>query len=205
MESTRRSDWITARSEYIDPLDERFPDHPYREQTQAWRDKIALDEAEGRAKMLASPTPTPFSQPQTNGERQFAAFHALASKAEAEGDELTAERFWREMIGTIAADDPDDRRWVLLAQKRADDLGTRIQERRAFVQQQVLRAVAAMQAGRPREAAAIQGMLREKYGRYTDLADFFAPVPGPEPEPEVEPSPPAETAPKSDEPAPGSG
>ncbi|AMV36503.1 serine/threonine-protein kinase [Planctomyces sp. SH-PL62] len=188
MESTRRSDWLTARAEYIDPLDKRFPDHPYREETQAWRDKIALDEAEGRAKLLASPTPTPFSQPQTNGERQFAAFHSLASKAEAEGDELTAQRYWREMIGTIAADDPDERKWLLLAHHRADDLATRIRERRAFVEQQYLRAVAALQAGRPREASAIQGMLREKYGRYTDLAEFFAPVPTPSPEPPPQPT-----------------
>ncbi|MDG3007030.1 serine/threonine-protein kinase [Paludisphaera mucosa] len=202
MESTRRADWITARDEYIDPLDSRFPDHPYRERTKAWRDQIELDEAEGRAKMLASPTPTPFSQPQTNGERQFAAFYNLAARAEAEGDEVAAERYWREMIGTIAEDDPDDRRWALLARKRADELEKRIQDRRAFVEDQVGRAVVAIQSGRPKEALAIQAMLREKYGRFTDLADVFAPVGMPEPRPAPEAAPPTAPEPKPEAPAP---
>lgn len=176
MASARRSDWITARNEYIDPLDSRFPDHPYHPQTKAWRDKIILDEAEGRARMLSSSTPTPFSQPQTNGERQFVATNAMASKAQAEGDEMSAERYWRGMAGTINADDPDDRKWFLLATKRADDLALQIRARRDFVEEYLRRAVAAVQAGRPNEAIQIQGMLREKYGRYTDLADLFAPA-----------------------------
>ena len=54
MASSRRSDWMTARDEYLEPLDERFPNHPYREQTRKWRDKILLDDAESRAKVLTS-------------------------------------------------------------------------------------------------------------------------------------------------------
>jgi serine/threonine protein kinase len=184
MESSRRSDWVQAIREYVDPLDARFPDHPYREQTRAWRDKLVLDEAEGRARLLASPTPTPFSQPQTNGERQFALYHAMAAKAEADGNELEAERYWRQMAGSVPPDDPDDRKWHLLAVKRADDLAARIHDRRVFVEEQFRRAVAALQAGRPKEAIQIQAMLREKYGRFTDVADLFAPLePDPEPEP----------------------
>lgn len=181
MESSRRSDWVEAIREYVDPLDSRFPEHPYREQTRAWRDKLALDDAEGRARLLASPTPTPFSQPQTNGERQFALYHGMAAKAEADGDEAGAERYWREMAGVVSQDDPEDRRWHLLATKRADDLAARVRDRRAFVEEQFRRAVAALQAGRPKEALQIQAMLREKYGRFTDVADLFQPV---EPEPE---------------------
>lgn len=195
MESPRRSDWVEAIREYVDPLDSRFPDHPYREQTRAWRDKLALDDAEGRARLLASPTPTPYSQPQTNGERQFALFHGMAAKAEAEGDELGAERYWREMAGTVSQDEPEDRRWFLLATKRADDLAARIRDRRAFVEEQYLRSVAAFQAGRPKEALQMQAMLREKYGRFTDVADLFQPG-EPEPEKPDGPEKPADAKPE---------
>ncbi|WP_165067000.1 serine/threonine-protein kinase [Paludisphaera rhizosphaerae] len=190
MASSRRSDWITALSEYVDPLDSRFPNHPYREQTKAWRDKIIIDEAEGRARMLASATATPFSQPQTNGERQFAAFNALASKSEAGGDEVSAERFWREMAGVLSPDDPDDRKWSLLAAKRADELAAKIKTRREYVESMLRRAVAALQAGRPTEAIQIQAMLREQYGRFTDLGDLFTPQPQ-ETEPPAAPDTPA--------------
>lgn len=188
MESSRRSDWIAAIREYVDPLDDRFPDHPYREQTRAWRDKLVVDEAEGRARLLASPTPTPFSEPQTNGERQFALYNAMAAKAEAEGNQVDAERYWREMAAAIPPDDPDDRKWHLLAVKRADELGAQIRDRRTFVEEQFRRAVAALQAGRPKEALQIQAMLREKYGRFTDVADLFAPLEA-EPEPQPDDAP----------------
>lgn len=177
MESTSRSDWLIAMREYIEPLDRRFPDHPHREQTQAWRDQIALDEAEGRAKLLASPVKTRFSDPQNNGERQFVAFQALAAKAEDEGDELTALRVWREMGATLDPDDGDDRKWFLLANKKVIDLTTQIQERRAFVENQLRRAATAYRAGRTSDAMAIQSMLRDRYAHYTDLADLFGPIP----------------------------
>ena len=48
MASRSRADWRTARDEYIKPLDDRFPNHPYREQTREWRDKILLEDAESR-------------------------------------------------------------------------------------------------------------------------------------------------------------
>lgn len=177
MESTSRSNWLIAMREYIEPLDRRFPDHPHREQTQAWRDQIALDEAEGRAKLLASPVKTRFSEPQNNGERQFVAFQALAAKAEAEKDQLTALRVWREMGATLNSDDSDDRKWFLLANKRVTDLTTQIQERRAFVENQLRRAATAYRMGRTGDAMAIQSMLRERYGDYADLADLFGSLP----------------------------
>lgn len=203
MESPQRSDWLIAMRDYIEPLDRRFPDHPYREETQAWRDQIALDEAEGRAKLLASPVQTRFSEPNTEGERQFIAFNALASKAEAEGDELTAQRCWAEMSATVNADDPDERKWFLLANKRANDLAVRIQERRAFVEAQLRKAAAAYRMGRTNDAMTIQAMLQERYSHFTDLADLFGSVPQaaedhepksePEPETEAKPEPEATT------------
>jgi serine/threonine-protein kinase len=197
MESTRHSDRVTALEEYIEPLDRRFPDHPYHAQTQAWRDMIALDEADRRSKMLESTTPSPFSEPKTDGERQYVAFFSLASKAAAAGREDASAGYWREMIGTLNADDPDDRKWILLAKKKAEELETKIRERRTFVEDQLRRAEAAVRGGRPNEAIAIYAMLKERFSQYSDLADLLAPAPPPE----AFPQPPA-PAPGTEKPAP---
>lgn len=205
MESPQRSDWLIALRDYIEPLDRRFPDHPYHDETNAWRDKIALSEAEGRAKILASPVRISSSEPNTEGERQFVAFNTLASRAEAEGDELTAQRAWAQMSATVNAADPDDRKWFLLASKRADDLARRIQERRAFVEGQFRKAAAAYRMGKTNEAIAIQTMLHERYAHFTDLADLFADVQPEAPKPEDDkPSDeaPATSTPAADDPQP---
>ena len=90
MASSHRSDWLTAREEYFDALDRKHPDHPYKEQLQKWRDKILLDEAEGRARNLSSKVQTQFSEPHTNAERQYVSFDTLAAKAVDAGNEVAA-------------------------------------------------------------------------------------------------------------------
>ena len=90
MASSHRSDWLTAQEEYLDPLDHKHPGHPYSEQVQKWRDQILLDEAEGRARNLSSPVKTSFTEPHTDGERQYVSFDTLATRAAAEGNDLLA-------------------------------------------------------------------------------------------------------------------
>lgn len=177
MASSHRSDWLTAQEEYLDTLDHKHPGHPYSEQVQKWRDQILLDEAESRARNLSSPVKTSFSEPHTNGERHYVSFDTLATRAAAEGNDTLALTYWREMARLIKPDDREERKWHLLALKRASELEARMQERRAFVIDQLARANAARQAGRPNEWLAIMAMLREKYSQYTDLADLLAPQP----------------------------
>jgi serine/threonine protein kinase len=185
MTSSHRSDWLTAQEEYLDTLDRKYPGHPYSEQLTKWRDHIVLDEAEGRARNLSSPVKTSFSEPHTNAERQYVSFDTLATKAIGEGNDALALTYWREMARLINPDDREERKWHLLALERADKLETRIQERRAFVIDQLSRAIAAHQAGRPNESVAIRAMLKEKYSHYADLADLLGPpletMPGPPP------------------------
>ena len=71
MASTQRRDWLTALDDYIKPLEERFPDNPYRDQTQKWRDKILLDEAESRGRNLTSGLDISLTRPTNNAERKF--------------------------------------------------------------------------------------------------------------------------------------
>ena len=50
MASDKLSDWMTARDEYLDPLDRRFKQNPYLKTTRGWRDRIELQMADNRAK-----------------------------------------------------------------------------------------------------------------------------------------------------------
>ena len=179
MASSHRSDWLTAKEEYFDALDRKHPDHPYKEQLRKWRDQILLDEAEGRARNLSSPVKTQFSEPHSNGERQYVTFDTLAAKAIGEGNETMAAQYWRELARVLKPEDRDERPWYLLAVRRADELEAKIQERRAFVIDQLERADAALKAGRPNEAVAIRAMLSEKYAQYADLSDLLGTASGP--------------------------
>ena len=42
MDSEERSDWLQAPREYLDDLDRWYPNHQYKEETEDWRDRIAL-------------------------------------------------------------------------------------------------------------------------------------------------------------------
>jgi serine/threonine-protein kinase len=177
MASSRRADWLTALEEYLDPLDQRFPDNPYREQTQKWRDKILLDEAEGRANILAAPVRIKGTEAKTKGESQFVVTNAVASEASERGDDLTALRQWQEMAGSLDPKDPDERKWHLLALHRVSQLETAMRDRRQYVEKQLRIAEEALRNDQPDQAMAIRNKLVEKYSGYKDLADLFpAPV-----------------------------
>jgi hypothetical protein len=77
------------------------------------------------------------------------------------------------------AEDRDERPWYLLAVRRADGLEAKIQERRAFVIDQLQRADAALEAGRPNEAVAIRAMLSESTLNMPTSPTCWAQLPGP--------------------------
>jgi len=177
MASSRRADWHTARDDYLDPLDKGFPNNPYREQTQKWRDKILLDDAEGRARVLTSGQKTRMAEPANTTESQFVITNELAVGASSRGDDPTAIRQWQELANHLHPDDPDERPWHLLALHRVVQLENLMRDRRQYVEKQLGLAEAAYRAGRFDEAATIRSKLKEQYSRYIDLADIFPPTP----------------------------
>jgi serine/threonine-protein kinase len=179
MASSRRADWVTARDEFLKPLDDRFPTHPYREQTQKWRDKILLDEAEGRAKVLGSGLKISISEPVNDTERQIVIATELAAGASGRGDDQTAARQWQELADHLNPNDPDQRKWSLLALHRVAQVENAISDRRQYVLKQFELAEAEYRRGRFEEAAAIRSKLLEQYARFTDLADIFPKKPPP--------------------------
>lgn len=174
MASNRRSDWVIAREDYIEPLDRRFPNNPYREQTQKWRDKILLNDAEGRATVLSSPLKLrDVNQPANNAERTFVLAYKLASADSERGDDISAKARWEEMAQKLKPDEPEERPWYLLALERAKERDMVMRDRRQFVDAQLDEARTARVAGRTGEANAILSKLFEQYGHIRDLADLF--------------------------------
>jgi hypothetical protein len=205
MASTKRGDWLEARDEYLDKLDQRFPDHPYREQVQKWRDKISLEDAERRGSVLSSPIKNSLTEPATNPERLFKVTNAVADEASGRGDDLAARDQWQKMAGQLKPEEPEDRRWYLLALHRAETLDRAMQDRRQIVIKLLSEADIAFRAGRTNEAITIRSKLFDDYSRYKDLSDLFpaqpanvpeAPASTPSPRPDVSnaPQPAAPTA-----------
>jgi serine/threonine-protein kinase len=174
MASKSRHDWLTARDDYLDPLDTRFPSNPFREQTQKWRDKIILDEAETRSAVLSSPQKVgKINQPANNTESLFVVTFAAATAASDRGDDLSARRHWEEMAQKLKPDEPEQRPWYLLALERIKDRDVAMRDRRQFVETQLELVRKANIGGRKLEAITIWNKLVEQYSHFTDLADLF--------------------------------
>ena len=190
MASTKRSDWLKAREDYLDPLDKRFPGHPYQKTTTVWRDQILVSDVEGRAATLQSSTDSPFSRPNGAVEARWKGNYLPVVAAEKRQDEVAAARLWEELAKSYHPDDPEERGWHLLALRHADELKKAIADRRELVLRQLANAQQAELQGRREEAVGLRQELINRYGQYTDLADLFGPRPHEQPQ-----SPPATDAP----------
>jgi eukaryotic-like serine/threonine-protein kinase len=202
MASPKRTDWLEARDEYLDKLDQRFPDHPYREQTRKWRDKILLEDAERRGSVLSSALKNSLTEPATSAERLFKISYAVADDASKRGDDLAARNQWQKMAGELKPNDPEDRLWYLLALERAETLNRTMQDRRQIVLKLLEDADMAFRVGRPNEAITIRAKLFDDYSRFKDLADLFPTPPVNSPEASGAATSPQPVAPGPSQPAP---
>jgi serine/threonine-protein kinase len=197
MASDDRHKWDEALKDYIEPLDARFPDNPYKPQTKAWRDKIALADAEARAHVLESPVNTRLNEPKNKIEERFIEYFTVASAARKRGDDPAAAEAWASLAQLYNPDDPEERPWQVLAKNKSEELHKTIAQRRTMVTELLTKAMAAEASGQVREARGIRAEVISRYGQYTDLADLLglrpATPPGqpaPEPEPPATPEPP---------------
>ena len=180
MASSRRTDWKTAREEYMKELSQRFPNNPYQEKLREWRDKILLEDAENRGANLASGLDISLTRPVNNSERKFVVTNGVADAAKKRFDELAAMSQWQEMAEQLKdaakphfPDDPEERQWYLLALRRAEQLQNAIKDRREYVEKELALVDAAFRGGRPNEGVTLRAKLVEQFGKYTDLADLF--------------------------------
>jgi serine/threonine-protein kinase len=190
MASADPHDWQTARDEYLNPLDRRFPDNPYKSTTRGWRDKILVADVEGRAKMVEAKGGTKFNEPRNELEARWVAYYTTATAAHDSGVDEKAANTWEELARSYKADADSERGWHLLARSRADELRKDMAVRRKVVEGLVAEARHAVLQGNRDEASRLWKEILDRYGRFKDLADLLAGAP--------QAAPPAEPAASSD-------
>jgi eukaryotic-like serine/threonine-protein kinase len=175
MASTDMHDWRTARDEYLDPLDRRFPDNPHKKVTREWRDKVLVSEIEGRSKMLQSEANTGFNRPSGDIELRWVEYSTRVAAAQKRHDDGAALRAWEELAAAYRPEDSAERAWHLLAIRRRDEVKKAMTDRRELVLRQVAHAQQALQHGNAAEAEGLWKELLARYGDYPDLADLLSP------------------------------
>jgi hypothetical protein len=176
MASKERSDWLHAKEYFIDELERRHPDHPYKTQTAEWLDKIALTGAEGRAKNLMGGVGG-FGKADTPGERSYVSVFPEAAESLKRHDDLDAVRRWREMAAALEQHDArSERGWILLALNRASTIEAGIADRARKVAEGIAQATEYDKQNEPGQAMARRRSLLELYGEYTDTRDALKEV-----------------------------
>ncbi len=177
MASADPTDWIRARDEYLDPLDHRFPKHPFREETEVWRDRIDLRDATRRAEILEKPNLAAFSKPKTEAEALYQVSFTEADAALKLHHDGDAEAIWSQH--GQATDQPEGRTyrgWILIARGKADELAKTIATRRETVAGLLQKAVipdalAGNEAAR-KYAHDVLADLVNRFAAYPDVADL---------------------------------
>jgi eukaryotic-like serine/threonine-protein kinase len=176
MNSSDPLEWITAREQYIDPLDQRFPQHPYHEKTEAWRDKIDFREAERRAKMLEQLNLTGISNPKTDAEAYYQNTFKEAEAASKRKDDRDAMSLWLAMGKHLTTEGRENRGWVLVARSKAEALEKILQLRRKTVADLMTKSIVPPQFATSELAQKnSREILRDvvaRFGDYTDVADL---------------------------------
>lgn len=109
MASDDPQSWQTARTEYLLPLEQRFPDGPHAEQVREWQDQIAMHEAEQQVTRNMQRG----REPKSEAERLFAS----AWRYEQFGDRVTAIERYRSLAELLKGQ-ADARPFVNLARRQ---------------------------------------------------------------------------------------
>jgi hypothetical protein len=157
MTSDRPSDWERAWSDYLEPLNERFPNHPHRDEIAAFR-RAMLDWREQERVLRGD-------QSASEAERLYRQGLAHAQA----GDPAAARRVWRG-LATVFQGSEADRRWVDLAERGLKRLGEPAYSPAAAIEAALARAQKLRDAGKPEEADAILAALEELYRNDPDAA-----------------------------------
>src|SRR5262245_3076090 len=154
MASSRLSDMNEAFRDYFDPLERRFPDHPYKEEVEKFRI---------RHEALKNPTPS---------EAQH--FFQLGQRLRQEGNDRAAREVWSSLVIAFEGSDAD-RDWVQRAQKALGELekGAARGDRLKGVKPILDRAAALKADGKAADADKILAALETLYARDVGANDLL--------------------------------
>jgi hypothetical protein len=113
MQSDKPADWRAAWAEYLEPLTERSPDNPHRDEIAAFQRKI--QEVDRQDKVLKQAAA---EAPRSEAER----FYRQGLTALQNGDVTVAKAIWQNLVRSFGAV-PPERRWVELAERGLGRLG----------------------------------------------------------------------------------
>jgi serine/threonine-protein kinase len=121
MESSEYTDWTTAMTRYIAPLELRFPETPHKDEIRHWKDRILAERISRRAEVLDKSTIATLGRPDNPAEA------AYIKARDAAADDIRAGRLthvaghWHKLAETLselAEKDETARGWLLLTQER---------------------------------------------------------------------------------------
>jgi serine/threonine-protein kinase len=170
MESTSNEDWDAAERRYLSELDRRFPDHPHGAEVRKFRDKAALHRAERRAKILQS---SMLATSDKEVESLYLRAATSSNEAVKIGDEQTAAGYWLNLAELLEKTSPEERGWILLAQKNAAELGKVVERRKQEVGDLLADAAAAEANGNAELARNIRLKVLDQYGRHPYLHNIL--------------------------------
>jgi serine/threonine-protein kinase len=157
MQSPNPDDWNEAWEKYFQPLQEKYPDNPYKEQIEQFRVKITEHNDEVKAQRQAKQEDGPPSEAHW--------FYLRGLRLRQQGDEKEAREVWRGLIASFR-EVPAEQPWVRLAEKeleRRDQPGGDKDRRWASARAALQRARQLRQEDRQDEAKAIYQGLEQMY------------------------------------------
>jgi hypothetical protein len=157
MASSDPEDWDKGWEQYLQPLSEKYPDHPHQKEVAEFRRRMEGREAERRAGLKAH-----FADPAS--EAQW--FYQLGLRRRQQGDEKAARATWTKLIAAFK-DVPEEAPWVRLAEKELDKSreDAKPGERRwESLRAALQRARELREDGRAEDADAILRALKQLYG-----------------------------------------
>lgn len=104
MRSEDATDWEAAWEKYFDQLERKYPDHPYGEQLQEFRQRLDDAKAERQARGPGG----------SASEAQR--FYAVGRRLRGQGDLVAAEQIWQDLVTTFQGVE-SEQRWVRLTEK----------------------------------------------------------------------------------------
>jgi serine/threonine-protein kinase len=154
MASEDPGDWERAWERYLGPLEEKYPDHPHKEEVAAFKrrldDYFAEQKAEAQARVRRPP-----------GEGQW--FYEKGLRLRQQGDEAGARKVWQALVEAYR-DVPAERPWVRRAEKELERGGPADGGRDWRPLREALkRAKSLEKEGNAAEAAAVRAALETLY------------------------------------------
>lgn len=144
MQSENPADWRRAWADYLEPLSDRFPDHPHGDEVAAFQRKVQDVERLDKGLKQADA-----ERPQSEAERFYRRGLAQAQN----GDAAAARRTWQAVAGSFAGV-ATERRWVELARRGLDRLGESTGNGRFAAAREALAQARTLRDAGDRDAAA---------------------------------------------------